>query len=157
MYAPDFNIPLPDGRNVALLFNSWTYRNYCQRIGVEYEDLLMQIANGSSFRAKNLPTLLTTAAEAHAKFNDREFVVKELDADKWIDALGGFSSPKIVNELFKIFVAKLLNKSQEEFEVILNKAVEPQEEPAEDKKKAEPNMAPILPISSESGIKAMGN
>lgn len=125
-YKPDYSIELSNGK-IALLFNSWTFRQYSQKIGVELDDLYELIKSGKAIKSKDLPTLLLIAAESFSWFNDQEFKYTEKDAYKWIDEVGGFNSPRFM-DVFKVFVGKFLNIAPERLEVIWQKAVNPGEE-----------------------------
>src|SRR5690348_3147656 len=106
-YKADYTIDLPNGK-ISLLFNSWTFREHCLKIGIELEDLYKAIEEGRAFRSKDLPTLLLTASESYCLFNSIPFAYNEKDAFVWIDELGGFNSGKLIS-VYKVFVAKLLN------------------------------------------------
>ena len=141
-FLPDYTIQLKDGSKIELLFNSFMFRSYSYRKGIELEDLFVGIQTGGAFKAKDLPDLLLTAAETFCKYNDAPCPYTDLDACVWLDEIGGFNSVKLV-ELYKIFVSKLVNVDQKQFDVLWNKVISGAEKseskPANGKKKATAN------------------
>lgn len=121
------------GGEIPLLFNSWMFREYCRKKSIELEDLFTNIQNGKGFRANDIPELLLTAHETFCRYNNKECTKTDLDSCLWLDEMGGFSSSAIV-DIYKLFVSKLINIDQAQFELLWNKVTEPKEK--EEKKKA---------------------
>jgi hypothetical protein len=117
----DYVIELKDKTEIPLLFNTWTFRNYSYRKGFEMEELFTQVTNGTAFRGNDLPTLLHTAAESYVKYSEGTEKYTEDDACEWMDELGRFiSSPKIM-EIYKLFVARLVNIDPKVLEIMVAK------------------------------------
>lgn len=138
-FTPDYIITRKDGSKVNLLFNSWMYRAYSYKKNIELEDLFVNIQKGVAFKSRDLPDLLLIAAETYAKYNNAPFGYTEMDACLWVDEMGGYNSANLV-ELYKIFVSRLINVDQAEFEILWNKVIngegEREQKPANGKKKA---------------------
>jgi hypothetical protein len=74
------------------------------------------------------------ANQSFCKYNNKECTNTDLDACGWLDEMGGFNSPQII-DLYKLFVSKLINVDPVQFELLWNKVIE--EKPKEEKKKAQ--------------------
>jgi hypothetical protein len=118
-FTPDYTLTLKSGEQIPLLYNTWAFRTYSARKGIEYEDLVAgcfpqrneqgeAIGAGETLKTNNLPDLLLIGAECYAKYNNAAFTYNDLDACLWMDDLGGLYSSELA-ELAKIFVGKLLN------------------------------------------------
>jgi hypothetical protein len=118
-YTPDFTIKT-EGGDIPLLFNSWTFREYSRKKSIELEELLYRVRTGQAFKSADVPDLLLIAAQSFCKFNNKPFNYTDDEACTWVDILGGFNSLRLV-EVYKAFVAKLLNISPEAFEVAWQK------------------------------------
>lgn len=125
-YSADFKLSV-DGKDINLLFNSWTFRNYSDRAGVDLDGLLQHLLANRT----KLPDLLYAAAESYAKFNNEAFGHTELDAYLWMDGIGGYNSTQIIN-IWKVCIARLYNTTPEQVEAIFNQMTA---EPEQDKKK----------------------
>lgn len=121
-HTAPYTIQLNDGTQVPLLFNSFMYREYCYKKGMELEDLFQRIGNGTAFKSKDLPDLLYYAAFTWCKYNNKECIHSDLDACLWVDELGGYNSPELVG-IYKLFVARLLNVDPAVFDVLWQKVV----------------------------------
>lgn len=127
----DHKIKLSNGE-IPLLFNTWMFREYTKLKGIEMEDLFTNIQSGQGFKAKDIPELMLIAHQSWCKYNGKENTNTDLDACGWLDEMGGFNSPQII-DLYKIFVSKLINVDPAQFELLWNKVTE--EKPKEGKKK----------------------
>lgn len=127
----DYKIKISTGE-VPLLFNTWMFREYSRRKGIELEDLFTNIQTGQGFKTSNIPDLLLVANESFCKYNNKECTSTDLDACSWLDEMGGFNSPQII-DLYKLFVSKLINVDPAQFELLWNKVTEEKKE--EPKKK----------------------
>jgi len=128
-YTPDYTIEFQaEGKleKVSLLFCSWTFHTFCKKIGIEMGELYMRIASGELFKPDNYPPMLLAAAEAFHKMNGFKSPHNpEIDPFVWIDEIGGYLSPTCAH-IYKIFVARLTNKSVEELDVEIQKKQEEQ-------------------------------
>jgi hypothetical protein len=122
-YDPDYVIELKEAK-IPVLFNSWTFKNYSDKIGVELEDIGDMIRSGKVIKSKDLPALLLIAANSYQKFMGIEKSYSEMDAYQWIDELGGFNSARLI-DLYKVFVARLFNVSVDAFDVEATTKPEP--------------------------------
>ena len=129
----DYKIKVSTG-DVPLLFNTWMFREYTKLKGIEMEDLFTNIQTGQGFKAKDIPDLMLVANQSFCKYNNKECTNTDLDACGWLDEMGGFNSPQII-DLYKLFVSKLINVDPVQFELLWNKVTE--EKPKEEKKKAQ--------------------
>lgn len=122
MIPADYKISLNDGTVIPLLFNTWTFREYSRKKGIDFEALVASVTGGDPFKSNDIPDLLLKAAESYCRFNGgKEFNYNDLDSCLWVDSLGGaFNAPALV-ELFKVFICKLLNISPEKFDVLSKK------------------------------------
>lgn len=120
----DYKIALKNGE-IPLLFNTWMYREYSKRKGVELEDLFEGIRTGAGFKVKDIPDILLVAHESYCRYNSKDFTQTDLDACDWLDEMGGFNAPQIV-ELYKLFVCKLINVDPAQFEILWNKVTQPE-------------------------------
>lgn len=118
-FTPDYTLELKNGSKIPLLYNTWAFRTYSGRKGIEYEELVTgcfpqrnekgeAIGAGETLKTNNLPDILLAGAEAYCKYNNLPFTYCDLDACLWMDDLGGLYSSELA-ELAKIFVGKLLN------------------------------------------------
>lgn len=137
----DYLIELKSGEKIPLLFNTRTFKNYSYKKNIEMEELVEGVLNGKAFRANDLPTLLQIAAESYAFKAENGIKYTEDDACEWMDELGRFiSSPKIM-EIYKLFVARLVNIDPKVLEVKLKEIEEGKvdDTPKPTKKKAGKN------------------
>lgn len=132
----DYKITLQKGE-IPLLFNTWMYREYSKRKGIELEDLFEGIRTGAGFKLKDIPDILLVAHESFCRYNNKDFIQTDLDACDWLGEMGGFNAPQVV-ELYKLFVCKLINVDPSQFEILWNKVTQPEKESVEktEKKKA---------------------
>jgi hypothetical protein len=128
----DYKIKLQKGE-IPLLFNTWMFREYSKRKGIELEDLFTNIQTGQGFKARDIPDLMLVAHETYCKYNNDACTQTDLDSCAWLDEMGGFNSPQII-DLYKLFVSKLINVDPAQFELLWNKVTE--DKPKEEKKKA---------------------
>jgi hypothetical protein len=128
----DYKIKLQTGE-VPLLFNTWMFREYTKLKGIEMEDLFTNIQTGQGFKAKDIPDLMLVANQSFCKYNGQECTNTDLDACGWLDEMGGFNSPQII-DLYKLFVSKLINVDPVQFELLWNKVTEPEKKEPEKKK-----------------------
>lgn len=128
----DYKIKLSNGE-IPLVFNTWMFREYTKLKGIEMEDLFTNIQTGQGFKAKDIPDLMLIAHQSWCKYNNKECTQTDLDACGWLDEMGGFNSPQII-DLYKMFVSKLINVDPVQFELLWNKVTE--EKPQPEKKKA---------------------
>lgn len=113
---PDYTIG-----DVHFSFGSWMQKTYCEKMGMELDDLHTSMANGTAFKVKHLPLLLKTGAEAYSLFNKENKQYTELDAFQWIDSIGGFNSQEVV-ELFKTFASSVLSIDKSKLDVLTQEA-----------------------------------
>lgn len=105
--------------DVPLLFNSWTFRQYCRRVDIDLDQLFEHIGQGERvIKTDHMPDLLYVAAESWCRFNNKTFTYTELDAYTWVDTMGGYRLNEQWSALVKVFMMKLLNIPQERFEVL---------------------------------------
>lgn len=140
----DYKITVSTGE-IPLLFNTWMFREYSRRKGIELEDLFENIRTGQGFKAKDIPDLMLVAHETYCKYNSKECTQTDLDACGWLDEMGGFNAPQII-DLYKLFVSKLINVDPAQFELLWNKVTEVNKE--EPKKKAA-----VISLPGESSTK----
>jgi hypothetical protein len=133
-FLPDYTIKLNDGKEVHFLFNTWTFRGFCNKKGIELEDLFINIQTGIPFKVKDLPELLLVAAQSYAKYNSVPFQYTDEDACMWLDIIGGINSPEL-KTIYVLFVSKLVNVDPKQFEVLVDSVVEQVEK--ENKKKGQ--------------------
>ena len=131
-FQPDYTFTA-DGKDIHLLFNTWMFRQYSIRKGIELDQLEESIKTGRPFPVNAIPDVLLIAHETFCKYNSLPFEATELDACDWIDKTGGMGSALYV-DTYKQFLIKFLNLSAAEFDVMLQKAKE-QSEAKPDKKK----------------------
>lgn len=122
MYQADYILKLNNDKEIHLLFNTWAFRNYSLRKGVDYEEL----ANGcmlkedgrpgETLKANNIPGILLIGAEAFCKYNNIPFTYTDLDADGWCDEFHPLTSPEL-RQVALVFASKLLNISLADLEV----------------------------------------
>lgn len=117
IYSPDYTIQLPEGGEVHLLFNTWAIKKYCEKQGIEMEELLTRL------KVKELPDLMLSAAESYARYNKQEFKATDLDACEWMDAMGGFNGPKLA-EIVKTFLRRVSGLTEAEYEERVQAATE---------------------------------
>lgn len=114
MHAADYTLKLKGGGEVPLLYNTWAYKTYSQRKGVEYEALAEGLgpkedgSMGDTLKAKNFPDILLIGAETYCKYNNIPFTYNDLDACLWMDELPWMTSIELQG-IIKVFVSKLLN------------------------------------------------
>ncbi len=118
----DYTLKLKNGTEIPLLYNTWAFKTYSERKGIEYEDLAngcMTKEDGSlgeTLRTKNLPGILLIGAEAYTKYNNQAFTYTDLDACLWMDDFSWINSPELA-EVLKYFTAKLWNIDPDKVEV----------------------------------------
>lgn len=123
VYKPDFTINT-ESEQVNFLFTSYTFKAFCERKGIELEDLLQVVSKTITpkeqqdeslrdvqpFKTKDYPALLLAANEAWCVYHKTPFTAGEAEAYQWIDVMGGLvGGVNTRNELFARFVARLLN------------------------------------------------
>lgn len=131
MNTPDYQLKL-DGKEIPLRFNSRAFRNYTLSKGIEYEDLVENVASGKIFRANNIPDIIFYGAQSYAASNKLPFNYTIDDVMDWVDEMGGLASGPVI-DIFKCFTGNLLRIPPEKFEAIWNGAVN--QTPEEPKKK----------------------
>lgn len=141
----DYKIKLSTGE-IPLLFNTWMFREYSKRKGIELEDLFTNIQTGQGFKSKDIPDLMLVAHETFCRYNNKECVATDLDSCGWLDEMGGFNSPQII-DLYKLFVSKLINVDPAQFDLLWNKVTEEKKAPVEKKK------AQVINLPGESSTK----
>lgn len=134
-YNPDYTISLPDGQSVPLLFNSWTFRKYTDFKGIEFYNLIEGIQKGELFRSTDIPELLGFAAESFNRFNGLDLKFEPEASYTWIDGMGGFNSPKLL-DVYKIFVSKALGIPVSTLDQAVTIARKEQEAPVQKKTRA---------------------
>lgn len=113
-YSPDYTIQLPQGKQIPLLFNTWTYKKFTLGLGIELEDFIARLNPDENGNRKPLikfseyPQFFLCAAESFCKYNNQPFTHSDLDSCVWMDTLGGYTSEKLV-ELTLIAVGRLAN------------------------------------------------
>jgi hypothetical protein len=130
----DYKIKLSTGE-IPLLFNSWMFREYSKVKGIELEDLFAGIQTGQGFKAKDIPDLLLAAHSSWCKYNNKECTQTDADACLWLDEMGGYNTPELLN-IYKLFVSKLINIDPVQFEILWNKVTTPEVKEEGEKKKA---------------------
>jgi len=114
MFIADYTLKLKEGKEIPLLFNTWAFKTYSARKGVEYEELAEGCSTkedgtmGDTLKTKNFPDMLLMGAETFCKYNNLTFAYSDLDACNWMDELPWRTS-KELQEILTIFVSKLLN------------------------------------------------
>lgn len=118
---PDYTITV-NGEAVHFVFNSYTYKKYCEREGIELHELLAKVQKSltpkneltdemksvKGFMPDDLPGILLVANQTYSLYNKLPFTAGELEAFQWLDAIGGLLSTTY-GELFITFISKLLN------------------------------------------------
>lgn len=118
---PDYTITV-DGGQVHFSFNSYMYKKYCEKKGIELHELLRRVQKTltteaemtdelkavKGFTQDDLPDILLTAHQTYCLYNKLPFEAGELEAFQWIDAMGGLTVGNY-GEVFLKFIAKLLN------------------------------------------------
>jgi hypothetical protein len=118
----DYILKLKNGTEIPLLYNTWAFKTYSERKGVEYEDLANGCGSqpdgsqGETLKTKHMPDILLIGAETYSKYNNKAFTYTDLDACMWMDELPWRTSLELV-EIIKIFVGKLLNVDLNSVEV----------------------------------------
>lgn len=113
MVKSDYTIELQGGSVIHLLFNTWTFRNYSYKTGIEFEGLF-DITR--AIKTRDLPLLLTSAADSFSKYNPDagQKAYTDDDACLWLDEIGfTMVSPK-VQDIYAVCISKLTGKSFEE-------------------------------------------
>lgn len=147
MYQADYIITLKNQTEVPLLFNTWAFRNYSLRKGIDYEELAKGCflkedgKPGDTLKANNIPGILLIAAEAYCKYNGKPFTYTAEDADSWCDQFHPLTSPEL-RQVALIFASKLLGVPLTELEV-----KDGETKPVEEKKKEEPMPADTFDAS----------
>ena len=113
-YTPDYILELKDGKKVELLFNTRTYRKLSEKKGIELDQLYEQIhallTKGKTVALGDIPALLLAGHESYCVYNNLPFDATELDADLWVDNVGGMvSGIAAFQTLYATFLSKLLN------------------------------------------------
>jgi hypothetical protein len=109
IYIPDYTI----GES-HFLFNSLAFKKYCEKKGMELEDLLTDVKamldTGKGFRTADFPDILLAGHQSWCLYNKLPFTADEATAYMWMDELGGIVGG-VGNriELFKVIIGKLLN------------------------------------------------
>lgn len=138
MIKADYTIELQDGSKINLLFNTWTFRNYSYKTGIEFEGLF-DITQ--AVKTKDLPLLLISAADSFSKYNSEAVQPSYTDADAclWLDEIGfTFLSDK-VKDIYAICISKLTGKPWEqvkkEMQVVAKETIEKEEDKGPKKKR----------------------
>ncbi len=114
IYSPDYTLKLKDGKEIPLLFNTWAFRTYSSRKGIEYEELAEGCApkadgsSGETLKTKNFPDILLIGAETYCKYNSIPLTYTDLDACVWMDELP-WTTSEVLKEVIIVFVSKLFN------------------------------------------------
>lgn len=132
MKAADYKIKVSTGE-IPLLFINKTFRSYTLKKGIEMEDLDAGIRGGQGLKANDIPLFLLTAHEVWCVYNNTECIYTELDADLWVDDIGGWRSNEM-GEIYKIFVRNFFNMDEGQFELLWNTVITDSEKPIEKKK-----------------------
>lgn len=118
---PDYTIAV-NGEEVHFAFNSYMFKKYCEKQGIELHELLAKVQKTltredelpdelksvQGFMPSDLPDILLVANQTYCLYNKLPFSAGELEACQWLDAIGGLLS-KGYGELFIAFISKLLN------------------------------------------------
>jgi hypothetical protein len=130
IYKPDYTLTTQEGTEVHFLFASYAYKKYCERKGIELEDLLNIVLksatdrdslseeeklkyderyqNVPNFKAADFEAMLLSAHEAWQVYHKLPVSVPEGEASKWIDEMGGILTLKR-QDIYKLFFCRLLN------------------------------------------------
>lgn len=108
--------------DVHLLFNSFMFKKYCERKGIELHQLLQKVQKSTEqepseelkdvkpFTTDDIPDILYAGHETYCRYNKIPFQVDETDVYTWIDAMGGpVSGTAKFAEVITYFFGKLLN------------------------------------------------
>jgi Ca2+-binding EF-hand superfamily protein len=127
-YKPDYIIGLKEGRTVPLVFNSMTVLSFTEEQGIEISEVL------TKFNSNQIASILRKGHESYCMYEDLpEPVISKKELMTWVDALGGFFSPKTA-EVLEIFAANALGMTLKEFKKVLeiNKKEGTKKEPEAD-------------------------
>lgn len=131
VYQPDYTITVA-GAQVNFLFTSYTFKAFCERRGIELDELLKvvyktltppeeqgeELKDVEPMKTKDYPDLLLAGHEAWCIYNRIPFRAGIPEAYEWIDAMGGIVGGITQrNVLFGRFVARLLNIDETRVEV----------------------------------------
>lgn len=108
-YTPDYVIKLDEERTIPLVFNSMAILSFSEEQGFEVGELF------TKFNSNQIASILRKGHESYCIYHDLpdpEITKKEVMS--WVDALGGFFSPK-VGEILEIFMAAAMGKTLKEF------------------------------------------
>jgi len=124
IYEPDYKITA-GGQDVPFLFRSLTFKKYCDRKGIELDELVRMVyktilskdrieAEGlqdvRDIKINDFADILLAAHETYCLYHKITFRAKEEDAFMWIDEMGGIiNSRKEQMEVMLLFACKLLN------------------------------------------------
>lgn len=130
LYTHDYTIKTTEG-DIHLLFNSFFYKKYCERKGIELSDLLKRVQKTldvqgenetlkdvKGFTQEDLSDILLTGHQTYCLYNKEPFTATELESYMWIDSLGGLvNSVGAFGEVFALFISKLLNIDTDKLKV----------------------------------------
>lgn len=119
-YNPDSTLELSDGKKIPLLFNTWTFRTFSQRMGLQFAQMVTGLTE-KKIAENDISLLFLTAAQSWHRHNRVDFTADEIDADEWVDDLGGLMSPKLQEHYIK-FISKLSGWSVDQIEVSVESA-----------------------------------
>lgn len=118
---PHYTITV-NGEPVHFCFNSYMFKKYCEKKGIELGELLAKVQKTlttseempehlkdvKGFTPDDIPDILLTAHQTYQLYNKLPFEAGELEAYQWIDALGGLTAASY-GDLFLVFISRLLN------------------------------------------------
>lgn len=125
VFTPDYTIRV-NGESVNFLFNTRALRRYCEAHSLELADLYLKVQKAlleendytdellqvKDFIISDFQSVLLHGHESWCAYNKQPFAAGELEADLWMDALGGIvEQKKAFGEVIVIIAKRLLNQS----------------------------------------------
>lgn len=123
--APDYTLQLNSKERgeytVPLVFNAFALRHFSRLIGVELDDLYIDLSDAykrskgeevttqaKAFKREFLPEFLLAGHIAHEKYNARACSSTDVDACQWLDDMGGYLDAQ-TNEAWAACFARMVN------------------------------------------------
>jgi hypothetical protein len=113
-----YKIILPDNGEVVLWFSTWAFKKFAQSKNMSVDEMI-QYCIGGVLKSEDMSNFMLIAAENEWQECSKDpFPYSERDADKWIDALGGFFGAKL-KEVVVVMIAAMFDKDPTEVANVL--------------------------------------